>query len=207
MEPMFSLPIQVSTFDELCAFIDASPLCPSVVDNMSFHLDEVLEFVCNGLTDDLLPSPYSPLSEPRTPVNPTVQTQPVSMPYRKLIDTAEHNNLEVTFDPNDWFVTHPATQKRRAPLLHEFLRLLLNNGRYKSYISWINTDKGVFKMHEPMKVANLWRLVKRRRSQKSVDYNTLARGIRSYYNNGLMLPTRTKYTFRFTEEALASFCD
>ena len=206
-ESTSSFPVQISTFDELCAFIDASPVHGSIVHEMSFRLDEILEFVCDTFSEDLSFSPYSTSSEPRTPVNPPVKTRPRSKSSQNIVSTAEHNDLEIAFDPNEWLVTDSSTQKRRAPLLHEFLRLLLNNSRYQPYISWVNRGGGVFKMNQPIQVANLWKLVKRRRSQKSMDYNTLARGIRSYYDSGLMVPTRTKYTFRFAEETLESSCD
>ena len=200
-------PVQVSTFDELCAFIDALPVHRSIVHEMSFRLDEILEFVCDTFREDSSLSPYSTSSEPRTPVNPPVKTRRRSKSSQNIIATAEHNNLEIAFDPNDWLVTDSLTQKRRAPLLHEFLRLLLNNPRYQPYISWVNKGETVFKMNQPIQVANLWKLVKRRRTQKPMDYNTLARGIRSYYDSGLMVPTRTKYTFRFAEETSESSWD
>ena len=201
-----SSPLHVYTFEDLCAFIDASHVCPSVVHDIGYHLDDVLKSVENLVAEEL-PSPRSSSqSEPNTPVDPIGSTQSESDPSQTVISTDEDDDLDIAFDPNEWFVTPPSTQKRRAPLLYEFLRLLLNNSRYQRFVSWINEDEGLFHLHQPIQVANLWKQVKRRRSHHSVNYNTLARGIRSYYENGLMIPTRTKYTFRFAVEPVGSFC-
>ena len=107
---------------------------------------------------------------------------------------------DVTFDPNEWLVEDLSTRKLRAPRLHEFLRLLLNNLRYLSYASWTNQSKGLFKVHRPNDVAQLWSKVKSRQASRVMNYDTFARGIRSYYANGLMIATRTKYTYRFAME-------
>ena len=104
---------------------------------------------------------------------------------------------EVPFNARDWLVHDIATGKFRAPRQNEFLYLLLENPRYSSYLSWLNKRDGLFKIHQPQRVATLWRTVKSRKTYGVMDYDTFARGIRYYYKSGIMLKTHKKYTFRF----------
>ena len=111
--------------------------------------------------------------------------------------SGEETEENILFDPNEWLVEDKWSRKFRAPRLYEFLRLLLNNLKYLSYASWTNQSKGFFKVHRPNDVAQLWSRVRNRHSNRTMDYDTFARGIRSYYANGLMVATRTKFTYRF----------
>lgn len=104
---------------------------------------------------------------------------------------------EVPFNPHEWLIQDLITRKVRAPRQNEFLYLLLENPRYTPYLSWLNKRDGVFKIHQPERVATLWRRVKSRQTHGVMDYDTFARGIRYYYKSGVMLKTHRKYTFRF----------
>ena len=104
---------------------------------------------------------------------------------------------EVPFNAHDWLIQDLITRKVRAPRQNEFLYLLLENPRYTPYLSWLSKPNGVFKIHQPERVATLWRRVKRRQTHGVMDYDTFARGIRYYYKSGIMLKTHKKYTFRF----------
>ena len=81
--------------------------------------------------------------------------------------------------------------------LPQFLRLLLDDECYVSYLSWLDKRKGLFKIHEPIQVVNLWRKVKTRTSDESLNYDNFTRAIRYYYKSGAMLKTHTKHTYRF----------
>lgn len=104
---------------------------------------------------------------------------------------------EIIYIPNEWQIMDLSTGKFRSPRQHEFLRLLLRNSRYKSFLSWVEEKKGIFQIHRPDEVAKLWQLVKSRHTEKPMDYNTFARGIRHYYQNQTMIKTNRKYTFQF----------
>ncbi|UJR27358.1 hypothetical protein I4U23_008650 [Adineta vaga] len=106
---------------------------------------------------------------------------------------------EPTFNFQDWYIYDRATCKTRPPKLFEFLHLLLNNTRYSSHASWLNKNDGLFRIHKPNEVASLWRKVKVRRTNGSMNYDTFARGIRYYYKSGLMLKTHTKHTYCFAQ--------
>ncbi|UJR21490.1 hypothetical protein I4U23_024574 [Adineta vaga] len=103
----------------------------------------------------------------------------------------------IPFGLNEWLVRDPATGKLRPPKLYEFLRLLLDNRRYISYASWLNQDEGLFKIHKPTEVIELWQKVKARQTSNNMDYDRFSRGIRHYYESGIMIATYTKHTYRF----------
>jgi len=107
------------------------------------------------------------------------------------------NAEDIPFDENEWLIRDTNTNRIRPPKLIEFLHLLLNNLRYLSYISWLNKNEGLFQIHDPEQVAHLWSQVKSRHTNNSMTFETFSRGIRYYYKNGSMLPTHTKYTYRF----------
>ncbi|CAF0898241.1 unnamed protein product [Adineta steineri] len=107
------------------------------------------------------------------------------------------NDDKEQFNPKEWLVRDASSRQIRQPKLYEFLHRLLDNSRYNSYASWLNKDEGLFKIHKPAHAANLWKQVKRRRTNGSMDYDTFARGIRYYYKSGSMIKTHTKHTYCF----------
>jgi hypothetical protein len=109
------------------------------------------------------------------------------------------DSVEVPFDKNDWQVIDSYSGRKRPPRQNEFLRLLLDNPRYRSYITWLDQHQGLFQILEPDKVAALWPKVKYRQTSETMDYDTFARGVRYYYQSGLMIKTHKKYTFRFNQ--------
>ena len=101
-----------------------------------------------------------------------------------------------------WTVTDTKTGRRRRPRLLEFLLLLLKNPDYQSFASFKDISKGVFEIHSPEEVANLWQQVKNRQSTQDMTYDKLARAVRWHYKDGSMVKTNTKYTFQFSRELL-----
>ncbi|CAF1013578.1 unnamed protein product [Adineta ricciae] len=104
---------------------------------------------------------------------------------------------ETLFDPTEWLIHPDPNEKVRAPKLYEFLVLLLNNERYSAYASWIDKEEGVFEIHNPAQVVKLWEKVKSRKAKQKMNFDTFSRGIRMYYAKGDMIPTYTRYTYRF----------
>lgn len=97
-----------------------------------------------------------------------------------------------------WFVRDSLTGKLRSPKLHEFLRSLLNSSHYTSYLSWLNKNNGLFKIHKPEEVAELWSKVKKRQTKSPTSYKLFSRSIRFYYARGIMTATHKKHTYRFS---------
>ena len=107
------------------------------------------------------------------------------------------NNYEIPFNPFEWRMTSASNGNIRSPKLDEFLLLLLNNPRYSSYASWLDKDDGLFKLHQPNEVVNLWKRVQNQQTNTEMNYDKFSRTIRTYYDKGIMISTRTKYTYRF----------
>ncbi|CAF5056380.1 unnamed protein product, partial [Rotaria sp. Silwood1] len=117
---------------------------------------------------------------------------------KTLLD--ENNDDTEFFNPKEWTMEDPSSSKVRPPRLFDFLCLLLNNLRYASYASWIKKDEGLFKIHNPAKVASLWKKVKLRQTHGLMSYDTFSRAIRYYYKSGLMIKTHRKHTYRFAHK-------
>ncbi|CAF1017578.1 unnamed protein product [Didymodactylos carnosus] len=103
-------------------------------------------------------------------------------------------------DSEKWFVEEnliEITNKRRSLKLHEFFRLILNKPKYRDYVTYMDRDKGIFKILKPKKVAEKWKQAKGRITSHEMTYEKLARALRLYYRSGEMLQTPGKYQFRF----------
>ncbi|CAF0722634.1 unnamed protein product [Adineta ricciae] len=113
------------------------------------------------------------------------------------IDFSAIDIEELLFDPTEWLVHTDPNEKMRAPKLYEFLVLLLNNQSYSAYASWVDKEEGIFEIHNPTQVVKLWEKVKSRKTKQKMNFDTFSRGIRMYYARGDMIPTYTRYTYRF----------
>lgn len=68
---------------------------------------------------------------------------------------------------------------KRCPHVWQFCADLLDNDNFNpSIIKWLNKDKGIFKIVKPDKVADLWGAQKNRKSDKKMNYEKMARGMR-----------------------------
>jgi hypothetical protein len=97
------------------------------------------------------PSVKKPVKNRR---NPTPPSPPLDRQYINL---------------NDWHLTDENGRKRR-PLLHEFVRILLENENYSHIAGYVDKRKGIFKFYEREEVAALWGLVKGRNGTSSKFY-------------------------------------
>ncbi|CAF3022123.1 unnamed protein product [Rotaria sp. Silwood2] len=122
---------------------------------------------------------------------------------------ADNNNFasssvyfnEIPLDYNEWQVRDSYASRKRSPRQNEFLRLLLENPRYRSYTCWLDKKRGLFRILQPDQVVALWEKVKGRQTQRKMNYETFSRGIRHYYKAGIMMKTNTRYTFCFKQSA------
>ncbi|KAM8863917.1 SAM pointed domain-containing Ets transcription factor-like isoform 2-T3 [Spinachia spinachia] len=68
--------------------------------------------------------------------------------------------------------------------LWQFLReLLLKPHNYSRCISWLNKEKGIFKIEDSALVARLWGI---RKNRPAMNYDKLSRSIRQYYKKGII---------------------
>lgn len=75
----------------------------------------------------------------------------------------------------------PERQKKikRCPHVWQFCSDLLENENYNpSIIKWLNKEKGIFKIVKPDQVATLWGAQKNRKTDKKMNYEKMARGMR-----------------------------
>jgi hypothetical protein len=66
-----------------------------------------------------------------------------------------------------FLVFDETTGRERRPLLHEFLRLVLEYDEYSHMAEYIDRKLGIFKLHKPKDVSDLWKQVKGRNSDNS----------------------------------------
>lgn len=63
------------------------------------------------------------------------------------------------------FIVFDATTGReRRPLLHEFIRMVLENDDYSHIAEYSDRRQDIFKLHKPKEIAELWKQVKGRNS-------------------------------------------
>lgn len=120
-------------------------------------------------------------------------------------DNSDQVPPEVSSNRKDWLVEDMVSKRSRAPRLIEFLVLLLRKPHCQAIASFTDRQKGIFQVHQPEKVAELWQSVKNRQSNSKMTYDKLARAIRWYYKSNLMQKTNTKYTFQFSPKVLKAY--
>ncbi|CAF1665735.1 unnamed protein product [Rotaria magnacalcarata] len=74
---------------------------------------------------------------------------------------------------------------------------VLQYDEYSDVAEYLDRERGIFKLHKPDEVAELWKCVKGRNSDNNMTYDKLARALRYYYGNGIMHPSPGRFTFRF----------
>lgn len=112
---------------------------------------------------------------------------------------------EIPLNRKEWQVIDAISRRARSPRLFEFLILLLGKIHYQFYASFIDYSKGIFQIHKPEQVAELWQAVKSRQSNQKMTYDKFARAIRWYYKSNLMQKTNTRYTFQFSSQTLKRY--
>ncbi|CAF2346200.1 unnamed protein product [Rotaria sp. Silwood2] len=212
-----TLPFIVRSMKELFEYINENILDPFDFNSSINGYDEILQgdslkIYTNLITVENFPSVvyksfddsnsggamHSQRNFPGHAFDSKTSDDPESLSIGKTSSPLNENNADAgCFNDDEWIIEDSASLKMRPPKLCEFLHLLLNNPRYASYTSWVNNNEDLFKIHNPAKVASLWRKIKLRRTHRPMDYETFSRGIRYYYKSGLMIKTHRRHTYRF----------
>ncbi|CAF5122883.1 unnamed protein product, partial [Rotaria sp. Silwood1] len=137
--------------------------------------------------------PTIPTPTPDFDLSPS--SPPMKKPRKRKQDRVR-SNLPQT-NVREWYVMDGITGRQRRPLLHEFLRQLLDNPNYSYVAAYVDKRKGIFKFYEKSTAAELWQHVKGRNSDRVMTYDKLARAIRYYYSTGIIRPTPGRFTFEF----------
>jgi len=163
----------------------------TIEDLFGFDSDELFlnshdpTLIDDNFLDDIIPDISMFSGNPYPPVNP--------------IENVSH---DIPTNPKEWLVTDRTSKRQRPPRLYEFLILLLQKSHYASYASYKDKSLGIFEIHEPEKVADLWQQVKNRQSNHKMTYDKFARAIRWYYKEDIMNKTNARYTFQFSTKTL-----
>ena len=75
---------------------------------------------------------------------------------------------------------------------------LLDDERMKNCISWVQRGNGIFRITMKEEVAKMWGTFRKR----DMTYDSLSRGLRHYYQQGLLKPVSKKLHYQFTTAAL-----
>lgn len=104
--------------------------------------------------------PHIPRESPMNyPLSPSSTMSPPNSPLQSR-----------SIDIRKFLVFDEAAGRERRPLLHEFIRLLLENDEYSHIAEYTNRKQGIFKLHKPKDVSELWKHVKGRNSDNSKSY-------------------------------------
>jgi hypothetical protein len=155
----------------------------------NIHFDQEL-FSADSTEEDLV------LSEDIQLTSNLIETEPQDIQIM---------SQDIPTHPNEWLVRDQISRRLRPPRLYEFLYLLLQKPSYASYASYKDKSQGIFQVHEPEKIADLWQQVKNRQTHQRMTYDNFARAIRWYYKTDIMTKTNTRYTFQFSSRVLQEF--
>ncbi|CAF3333009.1 unnamed protein product [Rotaria socialis] len=126
---------------------------------------------------------------------PNIELESMRDCDQRSLQESDENQESSQLD--EWSILDPNSGRLRRPLLHEFLRQLLDNEKYSNIATYIDREQGIFKFHQKKVAAQLWQHAKGRNSDSVMTYEKLARAIRYYYSGGIIRPTPGRFTFRF----------
>ena len=90
------------------------------------------------------------------------------------------------------FLVKPGSQ------LYQFILQLLDDERKRDRIAWVEHEHGIFRIKKKEEVADMWGTFKKRK----MTYDSLSRGLRHYYRQGLLNSVNKKLHYQFTQKAL-----
>lgn len=74
----------------------------------------------------------------------------------------------------------------------------MDDEKKREHIEWVQRNKGIFRIINKEEVAKMWGKVKKR----EMTYDSLSRGLRHYYQQGLLESVNKKLHYKFTQKAL-----
>jgi len=170
------------------------------------EIDTLYDLLMSEYCDDIQLDPeLFPADSTEEDLVSSENIQPTSNLIKTVPQDIQTVSQDIPTHPNEWLVRDRTSRRLRPPRLYEFLYLLLQKSSYASYASYTDKSQGIFQVHEPEKIADLWRQVKNRQSHQRITYDNFARSIRSYYETDIMKKTNTRYTFQFSSRILQEF--
>ncbi|CAF0980434.1 unnamed protein product [Rotaria sp. Silwood1] len=190
-----TIPSIIDSLDALFTGIDTESTYPSAMDDMrtNFYLSNDYLGTSNGQHTLF----YQTISPDQMNIKNSISSVCSNDYCQERSRNSLKNTDDIYFNSFEWHIKDTLTGKLRSPKLDEFLHLLLNNSRYISYASWLNKATGLFEIHNPTNVIELWKRVKNRKSKCNLNYDKFSRSIRYYYNKGTMIATHKRHTYCF----------
>lgn len=133
---------------------------PNEIDGYLFGTTETTSTVPMDIDLDFILDSVEPQMMLEKPVS-----QPIHQQSYPVVQSSEKLVAE-----KDWSVRDEHTGKVRAPLLHEYLRMLLDDPAYTHVASYIDRRQGIFKFHDKDMAAKLWQEAKQRNCESGVFY-------------------------------------
>ena len=82
--------------------------------------------------------------------------------------------------------------------LYQFILLLLEDAKMRKDITWVDRHNGIFRILNKEKIAQMWGQSRNRET----SYDSLSRGLRHYYQLGMLNSVSKKLHYQFTKKAL-----
>ena len=100
--------------------------------------------------------------------------------YHNLLSLRNKNNLILTEQTTNYITE---SLDFHCQYLWEFLQHLLADSKYHSCIVWKNERRGIFRLTDHQRVADLWGKHKKR---ENMTYDKLSRALRYYYSRNIL---------------------
>lgn len=129
---------------------------------------------------------------------------------RKFRSVSRKNNKRTEIKMKTTIKLKKRKRRRRSNLmkpgsqLYQFILQLLDDETKRDLIRWEKpTNNGIFRILNKEKVAKLWGEARNR----EMTYDSLSRGLRHYYSQGLLNAVNKKMHYQFTQKALEEWED
>ena len=87
-----------------------------------------------------------------------------------------------SIDIKKFLVYDKTTGRQRRPLLHEFIRIILETDEYSHLAEYIDRKNGIFKLYQPDQISQLWQYVKGRNSDNG-EFKSYRIGIKFFHQD------------------------
>jgi hypothetical protein len=129
------------------------------INNNNFDTNNITDYFCEQST--VVPHVPNLSSESIMNVNSPLSPSSVETKNISPANSPSHQNQ---FNIQKFLVFDPTTGRERRPLLHEFLRRILDIDEYSHIAEYTDRQQGIFKVHKRKALAELWRHIKGRNS-------------------------------------------
>jgi hypothetical protein len=166
-----SSPIHRNEYDQFNPSEVDSSACDAIIRDMIRFHDKDME-ACFGERDEILRylEEQSTMTSHRSVVDNSTNASFNLTWKEQLVEVGSHATMSTAIeylDGDQLSIFKCAQGRSRRPLLHEFIRMLLDNSQYSHIAEYIDRKHGIFRLKIPKEVARLWKVAKGRHSKAS----------------------------------------